>query len=159
MANPVLEARVRGVNRANEIANKLYVDFRRVLEPFFGQKVIKSEGGLMKKVQDAINTLQLPSTVQIHVYRYQSDYSLCWTVKTCESVPKGEYSHAYYHETTVYVAELAHKHTLSKWYDPPQFKTDYKAADVQAAREKFKDAQKALDDARSALVPFGEYDR
>lgn len=159
MSQAVLEARVRGVNRANEVANALYHDFKRVLEPFMGQKVIKSEGGLMKKVQDAIATIGLPNTVKLHVYRCQSDYSLAWTVKTCESVPTGGYSHAYYHETTVYVAELTHHHTMSKWYDPPNRRTDYKASEVIAARNAFKDAEKAYETARSALVPFGEYDR
>jgi len=155
MSNPKLEARVRGVNRANEVANALYHDLRRVLEPFMGQKVVKAEGGLMKKVQDAIATLQLPSTPQLHVYRYQSDYSLVWTVKTCESIP----SHTYYHETSVYVGELAHHQTLSKWYDPPKHRTDYNVSEIQAARDAFKDAEKAFETARSALVPFGEYDR
>ena len=115
----------------------------------------------MKKVQEALSKLQLPHTPKLHVYRYQSDYSLCWTVKTCETVPasSGNHSHTYYHETTVYVAELVHHHTLLKWYDQPTFKTDYSAAEIQAAREKFKDAEKAFEAARSALTPFGEYDR
>lgn len=152
--NAILEARVRGVNAANHFANLLYPKLLSVFGNFVGEKIEKVGGGLMQKVQNGINALGLPNTVRLSVYRYASNYSLVYVVKTCETVDGG----AYYHETSVYVGDM-NNGVLTKILPAPTFKTDYKAEDVKAARETYEAAKKAADAAQSALFPFGEYDR
>lgn len=152
--NAVLEARVRGVNAANHYANLLYPKLLSVFGNFVGEKIEKVGGGLLQKVQNGVNTLGLPKTVKLSVYRHASSYSLVYVVKTCETVDGG----AYYHETSVYVGEMANG-VLTKILPAPTFKTDYKAEDVKAARLAYEAAKKAAGVAHSAMFPFGEYDR
>lgn len=150
----VLETRVRGVNAANHFANLLYPKLLSVFGNFVGEKIEKVGGGLLQKVQNEVNALGLPNTVKLSVYRYASNYSLVYVVKTCETLDGG----AYYHETSVYVGEMSNG-VLTKITPAPNFKTDYSAETVKAAREAYETAKKAADAAHSALFPFGEYDR
>jgi len=155
--NKVLEARVAGVNEAHDYANKLWPKLAAVFEPLVGQKIEKVDGGLLEKVKKQLP--ELPNTVAISVNRYHSNYSLSWTVKTCKSVKQPDgYGHAYYYERSVTVGELRHG-VLTKLVEQPHFKTDYNAKDILAKREAFKAAEKVYDEAKSALFPFGEYDR
>lgn len=150
----VLEARVRGVNAANDYANKLYPRLLSIFANFVGEKIEKVDGDLLLKVKKGVDSLGLENTPKLHVYRHRSNYSLAYTVKTCEVVDGG----AYYHETTVYVGDMSNG-VLTKILPAPAFKTDYKAVDVAAARLVYDLACKAASEAQSALFPFGEYDR
>jgi len=160
MNQTVLEARVRGVNKAHDYANQLYSQLRAVFEPFVGQQIFKVDGTLLAKVKKLVDALNLPCTVSLHVYRHVSDYSLAYTVKTCEVVPTepGNYGTAYYYEITVYVGEIKGK-ILTKINKAPNFNTKNRASDVVEARERYKEAKKLADEAHSALYLFGEYDR
>jgi hypothetical protein len=82
-------------------------------------------------------------------------------VKTSESVPVGRptYGHAYYYEVTFYVGELTGDVLKNITTNETGFPTDYTVEQVEANRETFKVAQKAFESARSALYPFGEFDR
>lgn len=154
-----LQGRVKAVNRANDYANKLYVALRAIFEPLVGQQVTKKDGTLLAKIQKLMP--ELPSTHNLHVYRYSSEYSLVWVVKTSEPDDGSDGSGPHtvtYHETSVYVADLK-SGVVGRIYDPPNFRTDYKLEDVLALRAKYEQAKKLADDARSALHPFGEYDR
>lgn len=147
-------SKLEAVNSGHAYANELYHKIRKVFEPFVGQQIDKAAGGLMAKVQKHFDALDLPCTPSISVHRYGSEYSLVYIVKTCKDFE----GHAFYHETSVYVGHTRHG-VLTSFYDPPNFKTDYKVEDVIAAREKYKLAKKASDEAFSNLHPFGEYDR
>ena len=151
---PVLEARVRGVNRANAFANELYPKLVALFTPLIGQKILKADGTLLAKIQKQVDDLGVLGRHEPHVYRYNSPYSLVYTVKTCEDCN----GHAYYYETSVYVAHLDNG-VLTGLYDQDLRQTNYSADKVIAAREAYEKAKKAADEAQSALHPFGEYDR
>lgn len=151
---PVLEARVRGVNRANAFANELYPKLVALFTPFIGQKILKADGTLLAKIQKQVDDLGILGPHEPHVYRYSSAYSLVYTVKTCEDFN----GHAYYHENSVYVGHLDNG-VLTGLYDQNHRQTNYTADKVIAARQAYEKAKKAADEAEIALHPFGEYDR
>lgn len=153
MTSGVLEARVRGVNRAHQYAMELYPRLAVVFQPFVGQKVETNSGPLMAKVQKLVDALNLPCTGPLHVYRDQSDYCMRYVVKTCEC----ENGHGYYYNASVTVGELD-RGVLTALCPAPQYRTDYSADEVAAARQRYKNAKRAADEAHSALYPFGESD-
>ncbi len=154
-----LETRVRGVNRANAYANEIAPKLRDLFAPYVGQKVFKADGTLLAKIQKQVDALQLTDGMRNggngYVYRLSSNYSVVFVVKTYES--DGE-NHGYYHETSIYVAHVRDG-VAYELYDWTTAKTDYNAAYIAVARERYEAAKKAADDARSELHPFGEYDR
>jgi len=156
-ARKVLEARVRGVNAAHAYALQLCPVLRERFAPLVGQKVLKNDGTLMAKYTNLLP--EFPYSHRLHVYKHTSEYSLAWTVKTCEvDVVEGT-GHAYYYETTVYVGDLSNGVLTKITPHPYTGRTDHTVEGVVAVREEFEAARKVFDDARSALHPFGEYDR
>jgi len=149
-----LEARIRAVNRANAYANELSAKLKELFRPFVGQKVLKADNTLMEKYKKVLP--KFTCTPNLSVYRYTSEYSLVFIVKTCEGDNNG---HAYYHETSVYVGELQNGFLTKVGDEPLNLKTDYTAADITAKRQAYNAAKRLADEALSALHPFGEYDR
>jgi hypothetical protein len=149
----VLETRVKGVNKANAFANELWPRLVAVFAPFVGQKIEKVDGPLLAKIQKLVDALNLPNG-DIHVYRHVSNYSLAYTVKTCECTN----GIAHYFEQTLYIGKM-NNGVLVELKELEPFKTDYTAENVLKAREAYKVAKEAADKAQSALYPFGEYDR
>lgn len=154
MTNETLAAKVRAVNTANAYANMLFVKLKKFFTPYVGKEILLNDGGLRASIKKDFEPL--PNTDGISVYRHTSDYSLAYTVKTCESIEGG--CLCVYHETTVYVGKVDGK-VLESLEASFEAKCDYTAADVEAKRQALRAAQKALSDAQSALYPFGEYDR
>jgi hypothetical protein len=155
-----LAIRVRGVNKANARANKLYDELIPIFKPLVGKPLFKVTGGLFEKYKKLVPDFPYGHGLP-QIYRNSSNYSLSYTVKTWEAEPSNIPGHSdigYYHETTVYIGDLQNG-VLTKLYDPPNFKTDYNAADIAAKREAYQKAKEAADKAQSALFPFGEYDR
>lgn len=123
-----------------------------MFSPLVGQKILKADGSLLKKWQDALPTFEYSN--ELHVYRHTSNYSLAWTVKTCEFMPPGS---CMYHETTVYIGELKGQ-TLEKLSRPFEARDDYTVEEIENKRAEFEAAKKAMEAARSKLYPFGEND-
>ena len=149
-----LAARVKAVNAAHACANEFRKILTDIFRPLVGVKLFKVDGSILAKYVPLLP--EFPNRHDLMVYRHRSDYSLAWTVKTCEQVVGA--SHCLYYETTIYVGEVSGV-TLKNVNDPCDMKTDYTAADIAAKRETYKVAKKVADDALSALYPFGEYDR
>ncbi len=147
-----LTARVAAVNKANAYANELYVKLADYFRPLVGQKILKADGSLLAKIEKDLP--EMASGNELHVYRHRSEYSLAWTVKTCEFMPPHG---CMYHETTVYVADLKGQ-TLGELSRPFEARSDYTVEGIEKLREAYETAKKAADNARSALFPFGEYD-
>jgi hypothetical protein len=147
-----LEARIKAVNAANAYAMELYDTLSAVFAPLVGSKIEKVDGDLLARIKSQVPAL--PCTPALHVYRDRSPYSLRYVVKTCE-VHQGS---AYYHEASVYVGDMRDG-VLTKLCDRPDYRTDYTSAEVVANRAAYEAARKVYEDARSALHPFGEYDR
>lgn len=146
-----LIARVNGVNLANHCANVYGPEIVKVFQKYLGEKIEKVDGKLLSKIQKEVD--DLPKS-EATIYRYGSDYNLIYCFKTCTTVN----GHAYYHETSVYIGEIRNG-VLTKINNLPHFKTDYRAEDVHAAREKYQKAKQVADAALNDLYPFGEYDR
>lgn len=153
-ATSKLEARVIGENYVNEQANKLFYILNEYFTPLVGCKVVKADGSLLKKIQDDMPEIDFPKCT---VYKNSSNYVLSWSVKVCVNYE----GRAYYSEATVYIGDLVGT-KLSMLYPSEQQasrKTDYTVEEIEAAREEYKQLEKQLNDARSKLFPFGEYDR
>jgi hypothetical protein len=158
-SSSALEARIRGVNRANACANELAPKLAEVFEPLIGQKIEKVDGPLLLKVEKLVEPVLPSYSHELHVYRHTSPYQLAYTVKTCEPQDKGDYQVAHYHETTIYVGEMNNGVLVRLNPMPTTFRTDYTASGITAARDAYKQAKAKADEAHSMLYPFGEYDR
>lgn len=152
-AENALEAKVMAANSCRDFANRLFPRMKNLFEPFIGQQIFKMDGPLMAKFQKLVDTLDLPNTVDLQVYRHVSDYSLAWTVKSCAHTN----GHAYYDYVTVYVGDVEQR-VLKAMCTAPEFRTDYTAEKVREARKRVEKAKKELSDANGELFPFGEYD-
>lgn len=147
-----LKAKVAAVNKANAYAMEIHDQLTKVFTPFVGQKIEKADGGLLAKIAKLLP--EFVSGVPMHVYRYPSNYSLMYTVKTCEMVPPHGCT---YYEASCYVGDMRDG-VLVKLCDKPQYRTDYTVEEVKANRATYAAAQKVADDAKGKLHPFGEYD-
>ena len=151
-----LAAKVKAVNRAHAYVPELYGNLVEVFRPYVGQKIIKADGSLLAKINSQLPVLPLMGHA-LSVYRHRSDYSLAWTIKTCEST--GDYGCLYY-EATVYVGDLIGG-VLSQLADAPlpvNYRTDYTVEEIAANREAVKVAEQAYNDAKGKLYIFGEYE-
>lgn len=154
MSDNATIAKVKAVNKAHGYANKLCADLQATFAPLVGQKIEKADGGLLAKVAKLLP--EFPHSPSLHVYRYISNYSLAWSVKTCEHI--ADTCGCLYYDVTVYVGDMRDG-VLVKLSDPCVFRTDYTVAEVDAKREAYRAAKSAAGAAQSALYPFGEYDR
>jgi hypothetical protein len=152
-----LEAKVVAVNGANAHAMKIYPQLRDIFEPLVGCQIDKKDGGFLQSVAKLMP--EFPYTTALHVYRSHSDYSLMWVVKTCEMYrsSRNDCQLATYYEASVYVGHMRNR-VLEKFFDPPTLQSSYTVGDVLKAREKYREAKRIADEARSALDPFGEND-
>jgi hypothetical protein len=128
---------------------ELYAALTAIFRPLVGKQVCKANGLLAK-----VNALlpKLENTPSLMIYRYSSPYSLVWVVKACEQ--EGD-DVCEYREVSVYIGEL-NGLVLEKIFDCPDLRDDYSVAEIKAAREEVKAAQKVLDEAKAKLNPFGE---
>ena len=148
-----LSPKVKAVNVANAYGIELYDKLAAVFTPLVGCKIEKADGTLLAKVAKLMPSL--PHGVGLSVYRYTSNYSLMYVVKTCES---DGYNGCMYHETSVYIGEMRDG-VLVKLCNKPELRTDYTVAEVEANRKAYEVAKEAASQAESKLHPFGEYDR
>lgn len=148
-----LACKVAAINRANAYGKEIYKTLTAIFEPLVGEKILKADGSLLAKYAALVPKFEYSHA--LHVYRHTSDYSLAWVVKTCEPLPPHS---CMYHESVVYIGDLR-GHTLEKLcIHPFDSRSDYTVEEITQKRVDFENAKKALDNARSALYPFGEYD-
>lgn len=150
-----LAARVRAVNRCYKIANERYPVLLAHFRQFVGQKIETNEGNLTAKVGKKLPTFK-DEKIGDGFFRYRSNYSLAWTVKTCEQVE--DTSGCVYYETTFYVGKMDNGVLTALEEGRTDSPTDYKVETVVAARKAYRIAKEAADEAQGKLHPFGEYD-
>lgn len=162
MYDPVkkLAARIEARNRAGEVANELFPKFLAIFKQLAGQKICKADGTFLKKIVDQLPESSYPDKwpkPTVMYYRNSSDYSVSFTIKTCASDNNGSCA---YETVTVYICDLGNGivQTNGQWYDPPNFRTNYNAAEITRLRTVFLAKKAELDKARSDLFPFGETD-
>lgn len=150
-----LKAKVGAVNKANAYANKIYPLLVEAFKPFVGAKILKVDGTFLKSVAEKVPGFE--SSVWLNVYRYSSEYSLVFVVKTCESLPPHS---CVYHEVSLYVGEFKGA-VLSKVNDDKPFnlRTDYTPEEITAKRVAWESAKRVADELHGELHPFGESDR
>jgi hypothetical protein len=148
-----LTCKVAAINRANAYGKEIYQTLTKIFEPLVGEKILKVDGSLLAKYAALVPKFEYSHA--LHVYRHSSDYSLAWTVKTCEPLPPGS---CMYHESTVYIGDLRGGMLDKLAIYPFDSRSDFTVEEITQKRVDFENAKKALDEARSALYPFGEYD-
>lgn len=157
-----LEAKVELVNGVNNYINQIFPIYREIFAPYVGKKIYIGSGEFVAPLRKKIAELKHEI---FHVYQYSSMYSICYVVKNHVCVPskikqREDDRITMYYEQSFYVADLEFdKLTIKKLKEIELFKTDYKADDVQAARERFLKAEKEFGEAKSALYPFGESEK
>lgn len=146
-----LTAKVAAVNKANVYAAKLYPELVKIFEPLVGEKILKVDGTLLSKYAALLP--EFPCNPHLHVYRNSSDYSLAWTVKSCEMMPPHS---CMYHEVVVYVGEIRGQHLVKMMDHPFNGRTDFTVEEILGKREAYISAKKVMEELRSELYPFGD---
>lgn len=142
-----LKAKVTAQNRANQNAAVLYEKYREAFASFVGQKILKVDNKLTKKVCDS-----LPKLPFFH-YRYNSDYSVVYIVKESEQVEGA--SSCVYAEASVYIGKM-NNGVLTELYDKPEFKT-YTVEQIEQLRKTANHYKSLYDSTMSELSTFGMY--
>lgn len=149
-----LEARVVAVNRANAYAKMIYPKLAAVFKNFIGTKVYKADDSLLKKVKESIPPL--PEVAGVRCWVNASGYSLYWGVQAYESADDC----AMYSDVSVYIGEISNgvlvSITTNHWEN---VRTDFTAEEITEKRVEYKRLEEIANKAKSALFPFGEYDR
>lgn len=144
-----LAAKVKAVNACHLAHNEWLEKLRQVFMPLVGQKILKADGTLLSSVAKLMP--KLPNTVQLSIYRHTSNYSLAWTVKTCEDIDGS--SGCLYYTTTFYVGELDGQ-VLSKIAEWDVLRYDYTVEEIELKRFHLKKCKEAVSQAEYALGPF-----
>lgn len=145
-----LQVQIDAVNQAHQYAPELYAKLAKVFTDLVGKKILKADGQFIASVREMLP--DLPNQFDLSVYRRVDDYSLRWTIKTCQNTEK--FTH--YYEYTVYVGKLS-KGVLTAIEPFVAPKCDYREEDIVAARKRVQDAEKAISEAKMALYPFDRY--
>ncbi len=152
-----LEARVTAKNRANSLAAQYSLALTASLTPLVGQKIVKKDKSLTKKVQTLIPTFPTEPGVTCYLYR-ESPYNVTYVIKVCEQV-ENSYG-CVYEEAWTTVAQLnPQTGELVKVEEPETFRSDYSVTEILKLREDYEQKKKAMEEAKSRLNPFGDTDR
>lgn len=154
MENNKLAARVKALNKANEIANEIFPKLQSIFKPYIGQKIIKGDGTLLAKIVEKV--VILPNTGTLRITRPRNDYTLRWAVSVCEHFCE---TTVVYEEAQVYVGDVSGGILERLAVDSLNLRTDYTVEEVEQKRETYREAKKVADTAFSALCPFDEFDR
>lgn len=144
-----IEANVKAYNRVATFAQALQTELKAIFAEYVGQKVIKADGSLLANIQKKLSNMN--DILKVTIYQYRSHYSLVWVVKTSEPLANGSFC-CIYREISVYVGDLTDG-VLTRLCDNMAIKT-WTVEEVKEKLSARNEAQRALDDANSALGPF-----
>lgn len=153
-----LRARVEARNLAGAEVNRIRPLLREFFAAYVGKKVLKADGSLLKSIEDALKSSGIfrETDRRLQVYRSTSNnYSLSWVSRACVNID-GEVA---YEESWVYIADLDGTEIRCLSNDHGDERTDFTVEEVKRLRADYEAKKKIADDAKSALHPFGEYDR
>lgn len=155
MNRDILSATVEATNLANRFAIQIRPTLIEFYAQYLNKKVVKADGSLIKKIYD-----HKFSHMGFNLYRIHSQYSIDYEVKVDVHYSS---SCVVYRSTTVHVGTLDRDTgvlvKIADLIDVPKLRTNYTVEEVLQKREVLRKAQNVLDEAKSALFPFGEYDR
>lgn len=144
-----LEAKVRGYNRVNTLANAYERALIEAYRPLIGKKIL-THNGIAKRIKPSIP----PAPDGLRCWRSNSTYSLYYECDVSE--PVGDYG-CVYCKASIYVGEVS-GYDLTKVGEPQTRRTDYTVEEIRAKRQALRDARDKASAAQSELGPFGEYD-
>lgn len=145
--------RVTAINKANRYAREVYKSLVELFGSLVGEKIMKSDGSLLKKYQDQLPTFS--NTHDLMVYRLDSDYSAIWVVKSCESTAQN----CVYHETQVNLGRLDNGVLVElRLTEPSFYREDFTVEEIFLKRLSYTSAKRVADNLRNDLFPFGEWD-
>lgn len=151
-----LVAKVKARNLVNKELIERVPAMIEALKPFIGLPVLKVDGTLLKKVNDALP--ELPNTVAISGWYSARCYSIYVCFKSC--VWEGLAHGCVYQEESYCIGELAT--TILKAEQRPIdlsfYRTDWTVEEVEKARENVRKAEDALSEAKRPLYHFGMHD-
>lgn len=152
-AREKLEAQVKAVNMANAWANEIQPKLIEFFRPLIGQKIIKGDGDLLRKLQNPVDEITAGTDPNGYsrAYKIGSSYSLAFVCKTC--VGYGD-CYCVYHEAHVYVGSIQGDTLVSFFNDHGPLKADWTAEEVEKLRAEHDKAKEAERAAASALGPF-----
>lgn len=147
-----LEIKVLLVNKYNEMANKYHPLVVKFLASFLNEKILKADGTFTKKVQTALDALNLPSSFDCSVnVRYL--YGLWLSVR----VAYNNNGHAHYKDNEIRISGVCPDGVLVELHDAySDRKTDYRAEEIAEQRKEVAKLKKVYEEARNKLEPFGE---
>lgn len=143
------------MNRCHKQANLWYPRLREIWEPLVGTKILKADGHtFLQKYANLMPALPTGHGAKsAMVYRHTSEYNLAWCVKVCEQCIGTE--HCLYYEVTIYIGGMSNG-VLTDVIDNEDRRCDYTEGWLLDKRRVFAEAETALNEAKSALFPFGE---
>ena len=146
-----LRAKVRAVNRANELANVLQQHVLPIFAGLVGKTIAKNDQTLLAKVEKLLPNL--PRQPSVSVFVCVRAYSLSLIVRTCENDGQG---HVIYHETTLPIGNIRDK-VLVSIEGLREYKSNFSVEDVQAKQREVKKLQEAYENSRDLTIAlFGE---
>ena len=150
-ASEELKAYIRAVNKSHTEGLRLYPLLSEVFRPFVGQKINKADGDLLLSIKKLLP--QLPYDNFVRVSRSGSEYSLAWNIHVSElySTNSGYSSSSY--DIAIYIGNIRDG-VLIDLCAKFSARTDYTVEEVMEKHKVVKEAEKALQQAKSALWPF-----
>jgi len=149
-----LDARVRAVNKVNQMAKELLPKLQEAVKPFLGQKIIKADKSLTVKIKQVIDPLLPPYTNRLNVSHYLNEYSLAFSIYGNEDYENRSYSH----KTTIYVGKIVNGVLTELETQCGGYKSDYTAEEIVERRKQYQIAKAEADRTQALLHPFGEYE-
>jgi len=150
MRNDQIEAQVKARNRLNKEIFNIVPAIFAAITPFFGQKIVLTNGGLTNKVTKALPVL--PNTVALHAhYSTGHGYSLTVAIRTCENVYAS--SGCVYAETYIYIGDLKDRILVSIYEqpNPKDYPTQYTLGTVLDLEAEIRKTEAELSTYRSRL--------
>jgi hypothetical protein len=146
---------VKLVNDVAEATNTLAADVVPRVAAFYGQKIVKADGGLTAAFAKAVPLHNSPDRgARAITYRIHATSASLWlTVKGCAPLETS----CIYHEETVYLGNIRGgilgESEATKGRQPAR--TDWTVAEVLAARKRYAEAAEAVSEWQRACGPFG----
>jgi hypothetical protein len=162
-----LAAKVAACNKANAYINTVQPLLVAALAPFLGKKIRKADSVLTEKARAALEAVLPPDDRGYRGIRHWFDCRGGSSLFICVSANESyETRHANqcstYCEAHTCIGAITGGSDLTSIAPPLASehlrRTDYTTEEIRLARERVKEAKRALSQAESAIIDFGEYD-
>lgn len=155
--NDRLAARVKAKNRANEIANRLEIEFKEIFRPFVGKKILLQTGGFIKSINETLKKYNFPENKVFRIWKTDTTYSLNFRISAAEVENYNCSSCSA--ESRISIGKLdGNILTAIEETNHPQ-KTDFSAEEIQRLRDLVRQKESEVNQIRNQYYGFGENDQ